>query len=181
MYEEAQVFNSGGPEDVAAENKQKVCDYFGSTGPWSESCTKFNANEGESAQSLNSLLYYGQLGVSKKFQEPISYEDMMAGQKKSAPVDVKSIDQVPVTFWTAGNDAECPKKFNKRLFKQIRSEKLWYEHKGQPHDLFGWIRGDMFHSKLVAAIETGDPNRCEHENDYYSKEADAFYHPIIWQ
>lgn len=102
---------------------------------------------------------------------------MLDGQKKSALVDMKSINQVPVTFWVAGKDKECPKKFNKKIYKQIQSEgKVWYEQKDAEHDFFGWIRGDTFTQKMIAAIETGDPDApIPYPHDFYSAEMDAFY------
>lgn len=67
------------------------------------------------------------------------------------------MSNVPITFYVSGQDEICPIDDNYVLYTDATSSKVWYVEENADHGTYGYIDGDQFLAKMVAAIETGDP------------------------
>ena len=91
---------------------------------------------------------------------PIYPDDFFAGNYELKEVSHANHHLVPTTFFFLENDTNCPVELNKRIYDDITAEKHMYIQPFYGHHYPAWIQGDTFLSKIVAAIETGDPARA---------------------
>ena len=72
----------------------------------SEAMCSFNGFGGQ-ALSIKSLMYFTQLGLAGRMQEPIELLDWAGGQTISNSIELSKIDRVPVSIVHAISDETC--------------------------------------------------------------------------
>ena len=68
------------------------------------------------AQSLKGFLYYAQIFLELRFQEPQSLEKYAMGERITPLVPIWNIDRVPVTFIHAIGDGRCNFAFAEAMY-----------------------------------------------------------------
>ena len=92
--------------------------------------------------------------------KPIYPDDYFSDNYEVELVSHANIKQVPLTFYMMENDNICPPSKNIRVIEDCTTESVGYMQASYTHLYPFWIRGDSFLSRMVAAIETGDPARA---------------------
>ena len=128
-------------------------------------CQEMNNINAGTRHSWRNELYNDQIWVNDRFQEPIPVEDWVDGTTKTSEELDTHIQHVPVTFYVSGDDSVCPTDHNKKLYWDTDVYSVWHEVHGVDHGYGAWVEGDLFLSKMVAAIETGKPSDY---NDFYT-------------
>ena len=85
-------------------------------------------------------------------------EEWLDGVNDFQEVDTDWITKTPVTFYVPVQDLTCPPAENHQIFDEIMSEKVWHEEEHGDHSFFTDVQGDYLLSKIVASIETGNPD-----------------------
>jgi len=91
--------------------------------------------------------------------QPIHPDDFISGDYSPELISLGKIKKVPTTLWFFEGDALCPIEKNMRLHTETKTETTAFINPTFGHMYPLWIQGDMWLSKVVAAIETGDPSR----------------------
>ena len=108
------------------------------------------------ALSINSYMYFYQIGIAGQFQEPISLEKWAAGNIYSTPVDLSNIDRVPVSIVQPIQDEVCDTTMIEWTYAQMQQEEkyLRFEHGG--HLKFGFSRSnENYLERMVETIDYG--------------------------
>lgn len=160
-FYKAGVYHAGGDLEETAE---KICERWGwESNPCEEAWWEAEDDEEHIGRhAWDNEIYNDQIWIMKRWQEPIPYEDWVKPVSKGGVRETELVDDnvttVPLTFFVAKDDDLCPPQMNKSLFEHASvQEKFWYEQPNADHSFFHIIDGNTFLSKVVAAIETGDP------------------------
>jgi hypothetical protein len=120
-----------------------------------------------------------QLDLFDDFIQPIHPDDFIEGDFEVEPISFSSLHEVPITLFYAEEDTTCPKARNSQVMYEASTEIIEYTQPGFDHGFFALIRGDTFLSKIVAAIESGDPGRGpEYQTSAYTAKENLLWDAI---
>ena len=93
----------------------------------------------EDIQSLLIFVYYYQLLIEDRYQEPVPLYQYAAGIRRSKEIKLSSIDKVPVSLIVGGNDNVCSAFGASRVFEELGNPSMHSIEilSGKDHFYFG--------------------------------------------
>ena len=101
------------------------------------------------ALPVKSFMYYTQIALEGRFQEPQSLEKWAAGERYTEPVDLTKIDRVPVSIVHSVSDETCDPVMIEWTYAQVQSpdKHIRFEHGG--HSLYNYETKSSFVDRMV--------------------------------
>jgi hypothetical protein len=174
MLNEAGVLYSGGPDKQ--QNADIICKVVGEDSidckmqrfelPW----------DMEARLSMASYLFFFQVALYDELMKPIHPDDYISGNFTEEFISLSTLNKVPITLFMMENDTTCPPDKNIRIQREATSEVIDFYQGKYDHGYFCWIQGDTYLSKIVASIETGDPNNSQE----FRTHAYSFKDNLFW-
>ena len=87
------------------------------------------------AAPLKSVMYHMQLGVEERFQEPISIDRYVRGERQSDLLDLSVVNQIPISFVISPDDQVALPDYAEGIVNQFsNAEKFVRYEEGFSHD-----------------------------------------------
>ena len=117
-------------------------------------------------QSVAALMYFAQIAIEQRFQEPQTLEKWAAGERITPLVDLGNIDRVPVSIVMPISDQACSTEMTEMVYTQLGTKEKYirWEHGthlqfiGRQDPIFGlpiFRQSDTYMTRLVETIEYG--------------------------
>ena len=148
-FDQQGIYNWNG-NDASSATKEAVCEHVGGI----ECLSIIPAVNG--GMSVNSMMYFNQIAIEGRFQEPQSLEKYAAGERITPLVDFGAIDRVPVSIIAMINDSTCPVELSGEfVYSKLGTadKNLQIEHFGHSVPIFTVT--DLFFDRFVQTIENG--------------------------
>ena len=101
-------------------------------------------------------MYFAQLSLERRFQEPIPMADWARGQRISPLIDLTKIDRVPVSIIHPIRDIRCEPEMNAEwAYNQVSTPDKHIQFEEAMHYTFIWYGGMSFMQRLAETVETG--------------------------
>ena len=155
-FQENGIFATNGP-NWEEKDLPRICEVYGE-----ELCETFSLFTGAMGTAIQSDMHFVQNGIVEQMQE--FNENWAEGEKKTERVPIENIEETPITFFIANDDAVCPPKQALDHIAMIQSPTKTIRIDDVDHNYFWTSSNDKsFVNKLVIALNSEDDKKRRHD------------------